>query len=250
MASYIQAELLKMKSSLSKKLFIVIPIIFLLFAVFSNIYAEQQPSTNVFLTIIYNLWPIFFLPAGLAMASGINVAQEQRSGNYKNALSNNMSLSKLFFSKIIAILLYQSISAVLVAMTAVVGSLIIYQELPNIPQVLITTFFIIIVTLPLIPFCLILSQYTGAIMTTLIILVGSVGSVLIALRSYFWVLPWGSTLRVPAETMGIHPNGTPIENFNLIPDFYVLAIALGSSIVYFIIFTWMSTKIFKRKLYV
>lgn len=48
MSNFIQAELLKMKSSLSKKLLLAIPIFFLAFAIFSNIYAEQQPSTNVF----------------------------------------------------------------------------------------------------------------------------------------------------------------------------------------------------------
>lgn len=107
-----------------------------------------------------------------------------------------------------------------------------------------------IVALPLIPFSLIVSKYIGVLMTTLINLIGAVGSVFIALKSYFWVLPGGSMLRVPAETMGIHPNGTPIENFNLVPDFHVLAIAMGVSVVYFLILMWLSNKIFKRKMYI
>ncbi|MGE7834765.1 lantibiotic immunity ABC transporter MutE/EpiE family permease subunit [Viridibacillus arvi] len=250
MSNFIQAELLKMKSSLSKKLLLAIPIFFLAFAIFSNIYAEQQPSTNVFLTIIYNLWPIFFLPVGLAMACGMNINQEKKIGDYKNVLSNNISLSKIFFSKVVVILIYQCISAVLIAAASILGSLLIYNELPIIPQVIMTTAFIIIVALPLIPFSLIVSKYIGVLMTTLINLIGAVGSVFIALKSYFWILPGGSMLRVPAETMGIHPNGTPIENFNLVPDFHVLAIAMGVSVVYFLILMWLSNKIFKRKMYI
>lgn len=249
MSSFIQAELLKMKSSLSKKLLLVIPIFFLIFAFFSNTFAEQQPSTNVFLIIVYNLWPIFFLPIGLAMACGMNINQEKKSGDYKNVLSNNISLPNLFTSKVFTILIYQCISAVLVATASILGSLLIYKELPNIPQIIITTILIVIVALPLIPLSLILSHYFGVLMIILLNLVGSFGSVFIALKFYFWALPWGSMLRVPAETMGIHPNGTPIENFNLIPDFYVLAIALLTGIGYFLILTWLSIKIFKRKMY-
>lgn len=249
MSSFIQAELLKMKSSLAKKLLLVIPIFFLIFAFFSNTFAEQQPSTNVFLIIVYNLWPIFFLPIGLAMACGININQEKKSGDYKNVLSNNISLSNLFTSKVFTILIYQCISAVLVATASILGSLLIYKELPNIPQIIITTILIVIVALPLIPLSLILSHYFGVLMIILLNLVGSFGSVFIALESYFWALPWGSMLRVPAETMGIHPNGTPIENFNLIPDFSVLAIALLTGIGYFLILTWLSIKIFKRKMH-
>src|SRR5699024_3361876 len=249
MASFIQAELLKMKSSLSKRLFIVIPIFFLLFAVFSNIYAEQQPSTNVFLTIIYNLWLILFLTVCLAMACGIIINQEKKSGNYKIVLSNNIPLSKIFFSKVVAVLTYQIISAILLIIAAILGSLLIYGELPNTPQIIITTAFILIVTLPLIPFCLFLSQYIGSVLTTLVNLACSVGSVFIALKPYFWIFPWGSMLRVPAETTGINPNGTPMENFNLIPDFYVLAIALLAGIIYFLVLTWLSTKMLKRKMY-
>ncbi|WP_156857484.1 lantibiotic immunity ABC transporter MutE/EpiE family permease subunit [Oceanobacillus sp. AG] len=250
MSNFIQAELLKMKSSLSKKLFLAIPIFFLAFAIFSNIYAEQQPSTNVFLTIVYNLWPIFFLPVGLAMACSMNINQEKIAGDYKNIFSNNISLSKMFFSKVVVITVYQCISAVSIAVVSILGSLLIYKELPIISQVIMTTAFIIIVALPLIPFNLIVSQFIGVLITSLINLIGAVGSVFIALKSYFWILPWGSMLRVPAETMGIHPNGTHIESFNLVPDFHVLAIAMGASVVYFLILIWLSNKIFKRKMYI
>ncbi|MBM7645204.1 hypothetical protein JOD45_001415 [Scopulibacillus daqui] len=56
MTAFIRAELLKMKSSLSRNLFLIIPIFFLLFAAFSNIYANksQHPDANIFLTITYN----------------------------------------------------------------------------------------------------------------------------------------------------------------------------------------------------
>lgn len=101
MSNFIQAELLKMKSSLSKKLLLAIPIFFLAFAIFSNIYAEQQPSTNVFLTIIYNLWPIFFLPVGLAMACGMNINQEKKLVIIKTFCQTTYLYPKCFFLKLL-----------------------------------------------------------------------------------------------------------------------------------------------------
>ncbi len=247
MTTFIKAELMKMKSSLAKNLLLAIPFFFLLFAIFSSIYAEQQSNTNIFLAIMFNLWPIFFLPIGVAMACGININLEKRSGNYKSALSNNIPLAKLLFSKIISMVIYQCISSVLVIIVAILGSLLINKEFPIIPQVIFVTLLTTIASLPLIPFSLILGQYVGAIITTLISLVGSFGSVFIALKSYFWVLPWGSMLRVPAETIGIHPNGTLMESFNQVPDFYTLAIAMLVSVIYFVGLTWFSILLFKRK---
>ncbi|MFC0612477.1 lantibiotic immunity ABC transporter MutE/EpiE family permease subunit [Scopulibacillus daqui] len=195
----------------------------------------------------YNLWPIFFLPIGLAMSCCININMEKRCGHYKGLLSNNLPESKIWYSKIISIVIYQCISSLLVIIVATLGSLIINKEFPNIPQLIFTTIFITIASLPLIPLCLILCQYVGVIITILLSLVGSFGSVFIALKSYFWILPWGNMMRVSAETMGINPNGTPMDNFNKIPDFYVLAIIILVSIVYFIVLSMLSMLVFKRK---
>lgn len=248
MFSFTKAELMKMNSSWSKYLFIGIPIFLLLFSIFTSGFAQNnQFNINLFFIVVYNQWPIFFLPAGLALACGININLEKRSGNYKGVLSNHLPLSKLWYSKIAAIATYQCISSFLVIIITILGSLIMNKEFPNVSQVVLTTLLITVASLPLVPLYLIIGQYIGTTITFIFSVIGSIGSAAIGLKSYFWILPWGNMLRVPAEMVGVNPNGTPMETYH-IPNLNILAIAIVVSILYFFVLSLLSGWLFKRKI--
>ena len=69
-----------MKASTSKRILLFIPLFFLLFSIFTVMFATGQGTYNVFLVQVFNQWPLIFLPIGLAIACSSNIGIEKKSG--------------------------------------------------------------------------------------------------------------------------------------------------------------------------
>ncbi|MBY7141827.1 lantibiotic immunity ABC transporter MutE/EpiE family permease subunit [Virgibacillus sp. NKC19-3] len=248
MTGYLKAERLKMKGSISIRLLLFIPLCFWLFAIYTSLFVTKSGNFNAYLGLIFNLWPLVFLPIGQAITCSLNISLEKKGGNYKSITSNNLSLSKTWYSKIINMLGYQLLSSIIIIVIAVGGSLFTFNEMPNVLSIIYTTFLITLAFLPLIPFNLVISQYFGTIITVITNLLGALISVtLLAPYSTFWLAPWGNMLRIPAATMGIHPNGTQIEPGSPLLDSSILGISIASSILYFILLSIVFAVVFKKK---
>lgn len=248
MTGYLKAERLKMKGSISLRLLLFIPLCFWLFAIYTSLFVTKSGSFNAYLALIFNLWPLVFLPIGQAITCSLNTSLEKKSGNYKLITSNNLSLSKTWYSKIINMAGYQLLSSIIIIVIGVGGSLFTFNEMPDVLNIIYTTFLITLAFMPLIPFNFILSQYFGTIITVITNLLGALISVIwLAPYSTFWLTPWGNMLRIPAATMGIHPNGTQIEAGSLLLDSSILGISTASSIVYFVLLSILFTVVFKKK---
>ena len=248
MIEYLKAENIKMKASVSKRILLFIPFFFFLFSIFTLLAADQEATINVFLIQVFNQWPLLFLPMGLAIACSLNIALEKKSGDFKTLKVNNLSLTKTWYSKNLNMAGYQSLSAVFIIIVALVGSMLTYGELPDISNIVYTTFLITVAALPLIPFNFILSQYYGMIVTVTTNVLGFVISgIWLATSSKFWLTPWGNMLRIPAATMGIHPNSTWIEKDNPLHDSSILGLSVTVSIIYFILLLVVFAVLFKKK---
>src|SRR5699024_12722611 len=105
-----------------------------------------------------NLWPLIFLPISQAIASSLNINLEKNSGNYIAIISSNLSLSKMWCSKIINMVGYQFVSGMIVIIIAVGGSLLTFNDMPNITNIAYTTLLFTLAFLSLIPFNCMLSQ--------------------------------------------------------------------------------------------
>ncbi|RLL40112.1 lantibiotic immunity ABC transporter MutE/EpiE family permease subunit [Oceanobacillus piezotolerans] len=248
MIEYLKAERLKMKGSISIQLLLFIPLFFWLFAIYTSLFVTESGSFNAYLALIFNQWPLVFLPIGQAIACSINISLEKKSGNYKSIISNNLSLSRTWYSKIINMVGYQLLSSIIIIVISVGGSLFTFNEMPNVLNIIYTTLLITLAFLPLLPFNFVLSQYFGTIITVITNLFGALISVVwLAPYSTFWLTPWGNMLRIPAATMGIHPNGTQIEPGSPLLDSSVLGISIVSSFVYFVLLSILFTVVFKKK---
>jgi len=248
MIEYLNTERIKMKASASKRILLFVPLFFLLFSIFTVLFSTQQGTFNVFLVQIFNQWPLLFLPISLAIACSSNIGLEKKSGNYKGIIANNFSLSKTWYSKIMSMASYQWLSSLFIIIVATLGSMLIYVDLPNISTIAYTTFLITLASLPLVPFNLIFAHYFGMIITVTTNLLGAIISVIwLVSNSTFWLTPWSNMLRIPAATMGIHPNGTWIEKEDPLHDPSILGLSVAVSIVYFVLLLMLSTFAFKKK---
>ncbi len=248
MIGYLKAERIKMKATISKRLLFIIPLFFLAFSMFTAHFITKIGKFNGYLAQMFNQWPLIFLPIGLAIACSLNISLEKKSGNYKAIIANNLSLSKTWYSKIINMAFYQSLSSILIIVVAVGGSILTYGEVPNVLTIIYTTTLITLAALPLIPFNLILSQYFGTIITVITNLLGAFISVIwLAPYSTFWWTPWANMLRIPAALMEIHPNGTAIAPGSPLQDTTVLGVSIVISVLYFVLLFILSTFVFKKK---
>lgn len=245
---YLKAERIKMKATLPKRLLIIIPFFFFVFSLFTTLFITQSGTFNGYLAQIFNQWPLVFLPIGLAIACSLNIGLEKKSGNYKGIITNNLSLSKMWYSKIINMSIYQLFSSLLIILVAIGGSILIYSEIPDVSRVIYTTILITLAALPLVPFNFILSEYYSTVVVIITNLLGAMISVIwLAPQSTFWLTPWANMLRIPAATMGIHPNGTSIEPENSLRDPSVLGISIAVSLIYFVILFFLSAIAFKKR---
>lgn len=249
MIGYLETEHLKMKATISKRLLLFIPFFFLGFSIFTSLFVTQSGTFDIYLAQIFNQWPLLFLPVGLAIACSSNISLEKKSGNYKGIISNHLSLSKMWQAKIINMIFYQIASSFLIIVIAVGGSICIYREMPDVSNIIYTSLFITLAALPLIPFNFILSQYFSTVFTIITNLSGALISVIwFAPHSTFWLTPWAMMLRIPAATMGIHPNGTYIEPGSSLRDLsIILELSLVISLISFVSLFFLSTFSFKKK---
>src|SRR5699024_7617087 len=137
---------------------------------------------------IFNLWPLIFLPISQAIACSLNINLEKNSGNYVFVISNNLSMTKIWYSKIVNMVGYQFLSGIIVIIIAVGGSLLTFKDMPNISNIAYTTLLITLAFLPLIPLNFVLSQHFGTITTVITNLIGTFISVIwLAPYSMFWL---------------------------------------------------------------
>ena len=69
----------------------------------------------------------------------------------------------------------------------------------------------------------------------------------LATESTFWMTPWGNMIRIPAATMGIHPNGTSLEAGSALLDSSILGMSVGIGILYFVVLMFLSTFVFQKR---
>lgn len=248
MIGYLKAEKIKLKSSTSKRILLMIPLFFLIFSLFTVLFMSREGTFNGYLAQIFNQWPLGLLPIGLAIACSLNIGQEKKSGDYKIIIANRLSLTKTWNAKVINIAYYQLISSIIIIIVAIGGSTVVYGKIPDIFNIIYTTALITLASLPLIPFNFIVSHFFGTIITTIMNLLGAFISVVwLAPYRDFWVTPWGNMLRIPAATMGIHPNGTSIEPGDSLRDTSILVTSVIISVTYFVLFTMITTVFLKKK---
>src|SRR5699024_6407599 len=162
--------------------------------------------------------------------------------------SNNLSLAKTWYSKIFRLMNYLLLSSLSLLVVAAGDSMLIFHEVYDLMKLIKTTFLFNIVALSLLPLNYIVAQHFLTIITVGANLLGTFISVIwLAPYSIFWLMPWSTMLRIPAVTMRIHPNGTPIEGKSSLIDASIIGSSISVSVMYFVLLFVLSTFVFKKK---
>lgn len=228
MINYLISENLKFKRTFSRKLMLLAPMFFILYAFLTM--SNMETKNNYFLIMVFNWWPLIFMPIGSALLCSLSDGKERKSGNYRGLFSHNINITAIWFSKIGIIAYYMLLSSLL--LTAVVyGCVLLFPNNPvPLLKVLEASGAVWLTSIGLIPVYLFFAVWLGTVAAMGISVFGIIAGVILAAKSNWFILPFSYSLRLMCPIMGVHPNGTALpadatlRNPSVIPEGILLSL--------------------------
>ena len=160
MFGYLKSENLKYKRTFSRKILIIAPLFIIAFALFIALLAGLENQD--LLGMVFNWWPLFFMPLGTAILSSMAISKKNKSGAYSSILSRPLSLMKFWVSKIIIIGFYLLLTTLVLVIGISITSGGILSSYNSIPLIVTASLFIWTISICFIPLYLFLSSVGGA----------------------------------------------------------------------------------------
>ena len=250
MIAVIQSEYLKYKRTFTRKLILCAPLFILILALLVKIVApDQNGDWSFLLTVIYNWWPVIFIPIGMALFAALIHIQEKKAGNLVNLRIHNVSPCRVWFAKI-AVMAIHSFWATLVLIVCTLASVLLIAADSSVPwnQLIIGGLLIWLVSLPLIPLQLMAAFWKGLFSSMGLGIIGFFWGVSVAPGANWMFVPWSWPSRLMAPIVGVHPNGVSLPPGDpLLLDTSVIPLGIGISIAALILFSSLSALWFSRK---
>ncbi|NMM62817.1 lantibiotic immunity ABC transporter MutE/EpiE family permease subunit [Clostridium sp. P21] len=250
MSSYLKAENLKLKKTMTKKLVLIFPLITLLFGVMSGVYYELNT---------FNWWYMIMLPGNIALLCALVNQKEEKKIKYRAIFSMPIDLKKVWNSKVMLIAIYVLFCCIILPLgAALVGKFILPRIISSsalkyivvIPIVHAITAAIVIAITSLwqIPICLFLAKKFGFFVPVILnVAVGITLNSMMAVKSIWWICPYSWTSRLMCPILGILPNGQmpAAKDYMLNPG--VVPIGIMLSIMLFVVILIATSRWFKNQ---
>jgi lantibiotic protection ABC transporter MutE/EpiE family permease subunit len=199
------------------------------------------------LALVFNWWPVVFLPLGFALFATLVATQEKKSGNYRALRAHDVSPMVVWINKIIAIAIYSLFSMlVLVAATVFAGLFLKFGTIPF-EKIILASVVCWVTSLALIPIQLWASTWNGIFLSMGIGFVGMIAGVIAAPKPFWTAVPWSWATRQMCFIIGVHPNGAVLEAGNPLLNTSVLPVGVAISLVAFLTTTVLTAVWFNRR---
>ena len=245
MLNMIQSERLKYKRTFAKKLVYIAPLFFVLYAIITM--PTIHSKYNYFEYTVFNWWPLLFLPLGTALIASLAAMREKKSGNYRALRCHDISIPRMWFSKIIVIAYYTLLSSIELMILLILLKLFLPNSISSAAIVVMASLTIWITSLAYIPIGLFFADRFGTVISIIVSLIGIVLGVVMAPESYWMFIPWSWGMRLMSPIVGVHPNGVPLKEGNPLLDPSVIPIGILTSIVIFALLSLVTAFWFSRR---
>lgn len=249
MMSVIQAEFLKYKRTFTRKLILCAPLFFLVLALLVKLVMPDQSmgAWHYLLSVVYNWWPMMFIPVGMALFAALVQVQEKKAGNYRNLRAHNVSPFSIWFAKIIVMAVHSFLATLVLMASALASGLLMADG--NIPwsQLFAGGMLIWLVSLPIIPLQLMAAVWKGLFASMGLGIIGFFWGVSAAPNADWMFVPWSWATRLMAPIVGVHPNGVSLQPGDPLLDASVIPIGICISIAAFALFSCLSALWFSRR---
>lgn len=249
MIKVLKSERLKYRRTFARRVLLLSPLFFIMIAMVQTLYAPVDfvRPWELLLSLIYNWWPVIFIPLGIALFAALVALQEKKAGNYRNVRVHNLSPSVIWISKVI-LMAYHTLLAtlMLIAVTIITGLITARGEIPW-GKIFAGGLTLWITSLVVIPLQLWAATWKGTFFSMAMGLVGFFAGVLAAPESYWVYVPWSWPTRLMCPIIGVHPNGVLLEPSSPLNSASVIPIGIMLSVVVFIIFTILTAMWFNKR---
>lgn len=248
MLGMFQAERLKLKRSMAKKLLVFAPIIAILYGFIAPV--------GYLVNNAYNWWYVMIFPGLLTLFAVLINTYEEKKLHYRAVFPLPISLRKFWFEKIFITVYYLNFSnGVLWIITVLLNTFI----LPNygkdytytVGELALASLVIIVTTLWQIPFCLWLTKRIGFTITLIINLMSNfILGVVFATTSCWWLCPYSWGIRLMVPILKILPSGLKagIAGAPSLPtSFWSIVISLCLAVILFVSLTVLSASWFEKQ---
>jgi lantibiotic protection ABC transporter MutE/EpiE family permease subunit len=249
MLKLMQSENLKYKRSFSRKLVLIAPLFFILFAgvIKSQVKTEQVTYWRLYLSMVFNWWPVLFIPIGIALLCALGEGREKKAGGYRSLLTNNISVPLLWLSKVAVLALHLLLTSAVLVASVLVAGLILGLGAPPFGIMVGAGALIWLVSLSLIPVELFFAAWKGNVAAILLGIAGSVGGVLAAPKSYWVFTPWSWPVRLMCPVVGVHPNGAMLEANSPLWNSSVIPVGIVVSLIFFAVTALLTSVWFSKR---
>lgn len=238
MLEYVISETQKLKRTFSKKLILIIPILSLILpAVLGAGYVFQNGA--------YNWWYTMFLPAEISIICAMLIEKDSKIG-YRQLFTLPFKKEKIWMGKILTCSLLYLISCIVFLAGVTIGGHILSKTI-TVNRSFIATIVIFVTFLWQVPVCMILSSKFGSIVTILISIIFNAFGVIFAIKDYWFLYPSSISARLMCPILNILPNGLQVEAGTIFEKSNVIAPGIIMSILYCIIFTLITIRLFKKQ---
>lgn len=244
MINYLQSENLKYKRTFSRKFIVIAPLFFIFYALFTM--ANMETKNNYFIIMVFNWWPLIFMPLGSALLCSLSDAKERKAGNYRGLRSHNVKSIRLWLSKNAIIALYTFLSSIILIAVVFLCGFLSPGNMAPFSKICEASMVIWITSVGLIPVYLFLATWLGTVASIGSALIGLAAGVIMATSPSWILMPWSWSLRLMCPIAKVHPNGVVLQNGDLLINPSVIPIGIIVSLV-FLIMTSLLTSIWFSK---
>lgn len=228
MIQILESEFIKYRRTFIRKCLFLAPFFFVLIAIPQKLFMPKDyfRPWELLIGMVYNWWPILFVPIGIALFSSLVTSQEKRAGNYQFVIARNVSPIAIWISKIIVMSIHLLFTTFILMLSILLAGWITASgEIPW-GKIFVGGILIWITSLTLIPLHLWIASWLGTFTNMVIGVVGLILGVIGAAQSYWIYIPWSWPTRLMCPVIGIHPNGTFLDPSSPLHDSSVILMGI------------------------
>ncbi len=245
----LESELIKYRRTLVQKFTVLSPLFFVLQASLQKLFmpANYFRPWQLITSLVFNWWPVIFLPLGLALLAVLVDSQERKAGDYRGLRCHNISPAYIWTSKVAAMAIYTLVATAVLLVSTVMAGLITAKGGVPWGKIISACLVLWVASLPLIPIQLWAATWKGMFSSMAVGFAGMMTGVFAAQKYYWFVDPWSWGTRMMCPIIGVHPNGTLLLNSSPLWNPSVLLAGLILSLAAFIVITLVTARWFSRR---
>lgn len=250
MKRYVLSEHLKTRRTTLRKMMVFIPFLCALVACGFNSMGGPEVTKWTLVTIL-NQWALMWMPALIALLTGLRHSHEQKSTGYKTIYSFPIDLRASWLSKMLLMSVYSFFATALLGL--MIGLLSLMQSYETGLQVSLLDIYAAlalcwVLTLWQIPFYSWLVRKVNFFILIIVNCALSIGlGALPAPYKLWWLSPWSWPLRMEAPLLQLHPNGIPLKVGSPLLDGSVIPIAIALSLLLFGLMLPLTSRAFQHR---